>query len=136
MTTEQKAQAYDEAVDRMKIWAEGKAGDVNTPQQVCEYIFPELAGRVDNEKIREGLVKMIQVAAPSYIRGYGIGKDDVLAWLEKQKPIEWSEEDEKNLKYAYASLINACELHSAEWLLSLKERIVNRYGKDKDSACV
>lgn len=71
---------YKEALERAKeINNEHKAH----PFDIMLKVFPELKESED-EKVVAGLVKMVQVAAPSYIRGYGIGKDDVLAWLEKQ----------------------------------------------------
>ena len=56
MTQEQKAKAYDEALERAKSWAEGKEEDLGaSAKSVAEFIFPELRESED-ERIRKLLV--------------------------------------------------------------------------------
>lgn len=59
----------------------------------------------EDEKIRKGLIKIIQNLDGGYpFEKYGTIKRDVLAWLEKQKeqkPAEWSKEDENAYKWVY-----------------------------------
>ena len=57
MTQEQKAKAYDEALERAKSWAEGKV-EVEEPKSVAEFIFPELKVSED-ERIRKFLIQHI-----------------------------------------------------------------------------
>lgn len=55
MTTEQKARAYDEALQRARELNSGKDVDVEAGTTTCEYIFPELK-ESENEKIRKELI--------------------------------------------------------------------------------
>ena len=119
MTTEEKAKAYDEALERAKEliakWT-GKNKDFYTKDYA--YIFPELRESED-ERIWEAIVREFERASNSYlIETYDLSKDKFLAYLEKQKepentsastmipscweteqkeqkPAEWSEEDEQ-----------------------------------------
>lgn len=43
--------------------------------------------------------------------------------LEKQKPVEWSEEDEREFQILNFALRNNGQITSADWLESIKERI-------------
>ena len=56
-TIEEKAKAYDEALERTKEWSETKNG-YYTPKELCEEIFPELKESED-EKIRKILIRHI-----------------------------------------------------------------------------
>lgn len=84
MTTEEKARAYDEALDRMKHVVAVPESE-KALQALKETIFPELAESKD-EKIRKAL---IEVFKKKLERGfewveYGIPNRSVLDWLEKQ----------------------------------------------------
>ena len=62
-----------------------------------EDIFPELKKNED-ERIRKWLYDYISNCPNNNFAFYGgVGKDAVLNYLEKQKPAEWSEEDEDTL---------------------------------------
>jgi len=53
LSIEQKAKAYDEALERMKSWARGEYPECFTEaQKAAEFIFPELAESED-ERIRK-----------------------------------------------------------------------------------
>ena len=99
MTTEEKAKAYDGVLDRIKSFADGTAEVPMNAKDIAEYLVPELAESED-ERIRKAIISFLEQS------GYGgVGecpKAKMIAWLEKQKeqkPVEWSEEDEKNIYF-------------------------------------
>lgn len=83
MTTEEKAQAYDEALKRAKILYNDKneIGYANA-ESVLEEVFPLLKESKD-EKIRKEIINYF-AKGKEYLSLCSIGKDDILAWLEKQ----------------------------------------------------
>lgn len=89
---------YKEALERARKWANGDYGYnvCDKPKDIAGYVFPELKESED-AKIK----KIIKASLQSYFNGkLSEGTNDVdyatcLTWLEKQKPAEWSEEDEK-----------------------------------------
>lgn len=87
MNIEEKAKAYDEALDRAKAYHRNELA--GSRKEMMEYIFPELRESED-EKIRKFLIdyftsyKIGNVATK--LNGYRI--DDILAYLEKQKEPE------------------------------------------------
>ena len=96
MTQEEKARAYDEALEVMRQWI----APCHTKEQLDtlkKSVFPELAESED-ERIRKAL---IEVFKKKLERGfewveYGIPNHSVLDWLEKQKEtsIRWFKSDE------------------------------------------
>ena len=93
-TTEEKARAYDEAIERAKESYKVCGHDFDAE---LEYIFPELCESED-EGIRKELVNLVKSYGPvnAEPEKYSL----MLAWLEKQKPAEWSEEDKELLEDA------------------------------------
>ena len=84
-TIEEKAQAYDEALSRVKniMAGEYETTFVYSPT-LFEEIFPELKEGED-EKMRAMAIKAVYAPeAQSCIKSWGINPDDVIAWLEKQ----------------------------------------------------
>ena len=81
MTIEEKARAYDEALERARALNSGKDIDVEAGTTTCEYIFPELK-ESESERIRKDLIEWIKEFPDMIWRGHY--KKDVLAWLEKQ----------------------------------------------------
>ena len=78
MTQEEKAKAYDEALERMKSWVRGERPECFTEaQKVAEFIFPELK-ESDDERIRKEIIQSIRDNMCV------IHKDKCIAWLEKQ----------------------------------------------------
>ena len=86
----------------------------------------------EDEKIRKVLLAIINEAKGNGRNTYyAVPIDDILAWLEKQKSVEWSDEDEHRAKdtiyfldtakkhYASTYELDAC----IDWLNSLKDRI-------------
>lgn len=88
MTIEEKAQAYDEALERANIWQNHlyESGD-NDYAEELSYIFPQL--KDDDNRIRKEILSLIK-----YTKGRKIGyeprinQDEMIAWLEKQVPID------------------------------------------------
>ena len=78
---EEKAKAYDEALERARALNNGKDIDVEAGTTTCEYIFPELK-ESESEMIRKDLIEWIKEFPDMIWRGHY--KKDVLAWIEKQ----------------------------------------------------
>ena len=78
LTIEEKAKAYDEALERARNIRFGnpQSGTANT---VCEEIFPELKEESEYERIRKQIVYAI-----NKLNVPGSEKNKLLAWLEKQ----------------------------------------------------
>lgn len=105
-------------------------------KEKLESIFPELSESED-ERIRKALVDTFKFYDSPMNSPYlvDISKKDILAWLEKQKiekqgkqkPAEWSEEDERmyrglhNLIYSTPYCDSRKEL--SDWLKFLKDRV-------------
>ena len=96
LSIEQKARAYDEALERARK-IHKYSSDLAEIKRM-EYIFSELH-ESDDEKIRKALIKYFSIGANSNATTYNIEDKKILAWLEKQgqKPAEWHREDEQNL---------------------------------------
>ena len=94
MTIEEKAKAYDEALERAK--SQIAAGLVN--QDVCEYILPGLA-ETEDKNIDEALIKTLKDKISLGVVSNGYSREDYIEWLEKyletnsEKPKEWLKED-------------------------------------------
>ena len=85
MTTEQKAKAYDEALEKAKKWYDSNTNEGY--RGIFEEILPELAESED-EKIRKELIGFLRNVPNSHYT-----TEKMAAWLEKQKPVKWSQED-------------------------------------------
>ena len=83
MTIEEKARAYDEALERCKEWASGTWGHSvdDSPKDIAEFIFPQLAESED-ERIRKHLIDIVETY---WGKTTEPGKAEDLAYLEKQK---------------------------------------------------
>ena len=123
MTDKEKTQAYDEALARAREIHRNEDDKVKD----MEFIFPELKESED-ERISKALIFYLGDMPENTELRNGITNSDVFAWLRKQKPVEWSEEDEKYLQDAvdYFYVDNALQHSEKEiikWLKSLKERM-------------
>lgn len=78
MTQEEKAKAYDEALEKAK-----KLYEKGTITESIGYIFPKLAESED-EKIRKWLEEHIEAMPDNSIEFKDVKRIDVLHWLEKQ----------------------------------------------------
>ena len=88
-TIEEKAKAYDDAIERVKRLVASKEIDVAD----MEFIFPELRESED-ERIRKKLIGIF--TNQSLCDVYNLKSEDVLAYLEKQKeqkPIEFKNDE-------------------------------------------
>lgn len=85
-----------------------------------EKIFPELAESED-EMIRKRIIALVNA------HGQGMYKDDMLAWLEKQKPIILTGDDLSTLKNWVGYIQDkASELELNDWFVEATEKVVNK----------
>lgn len=63
-------------------------------QEDMEYLFSELKESED-EKIRKAISQCVEDMRGQFEKLYRVHHKDAIAWLEKQKPVEFCEEDEK-----------------------------------------
>ena len=83
LSIEEKAKAYDEALERARIWKD-KSGMPADKQGILDDIFPELAGSED-EQIRKELTKHLKEGVEGYMpAGDSSDYRRWLDWLEKQ----------------------------------------------------
>lgn len=81
-TKEQKAKAYDEALERAKnLYKDAIDRREYIRAKLCEIIFPELKESED-ERIRKWLIDWAK--AVNWSEQFTVTKEQVLAWLEKQ----------------------------------------------------
>lgn len=98
MTIEEKAKAYNVAIERMKSWVRGEHLEYFTDaHKVAEFIFPELK----ESKAKDLFIKALERAVEQTRKGYELSDCDKCSWWEDfkaysgiqitQKPIEWNE---------------------------------------------
>ena len=83
MTIQEKAKAYDEAIERAKEFIVASAA---YDKFTIEKIFPELKESED-ERIREALIALLKFGledGSAIAPGFNETKEQALAWLEKQ----------------------------------------------------
>lgn len=87
-----------------------------------ETLVPELAESED-ERIREGLVKLLTVAGEAYVvNSTGIKKDSYLAYLEKQKEQSITANDlDEEIKRFFDDCI---DVHEAKLYGNISERVI------------
>jgi hypothetical protein len=83
LSIEEKAQAYDKALERAQALYNDKneIGYANA-ESVLEEVFP-LLKESEDERIRKEIINYF-AKGKEYLSLCSIGKDDILAWLEKQ----------------------------------------------------
>ena len=115
--------AYKEALERAR-GIHKFSSDIAEIKRM-EQIFPELAESED-EKIRTGIIDFVKSCILITDERY----HKFLVWLEKRKPIKWSEEDEYNLNMAIYFMRSENTSYSpadvepvVEWLCGLKQRM-------------
>ena len=102
MTKEEKAKAYDEALEKAKELLDSPRTCFDIEQ--LKDIFSELAESED-ERIRRKMIEHFKSKTKDTWCNMPV--KDILAWLEKQKeqkPAEWSEKDEEMLKDIIAEI--------------------------------
>lgn len=87
MTQEEKAKRYNEALERARAFNNGEDVNIEAGTTLCEYIFPELKESED-EKVKKAIFGMVYDSYNELWRSYDVSKSDILAWLEKQIPID------------------------------------------------
>lgn len=101
MTTEEKAKAYDEALEKVQSLYEQAKKDDNPIWSTYEYLFPQVRESED-EKTRKRLIDFISTIkgiAESGRHSWAVRKDDAemcnafLIWLEKHKEHSMSAEE-------------------------------------------
>lgn len=105
LSIEEKARAYDEALERARL-SRLQLLDIGEEATEIEYIFPELVESED-EKIRKALIDGFTVMKESKNCGktfsnHNIPVADILAWLEKQgyqKPLRMISAEAKEAIY-------------------------------------
>lgn len=139
-TIEEKARAYDEALERGRKLK--KTCDSTAVIGWCEYLFPELKENED-EKIRKELISLVEnwkIYNPNSPFDecpiYTSDKETInkiIAWLEKQgeqksaedfnkKELIKIEDEPENYKQQIMSEINDVVEEYIDWLRSLKTR--------------
>ena len=137
MTDKEKAKAYDEALERAKqLYVDGMP---QISRNTTEYIFPELKGESEDERIRKAIhiyLDWLDGRNKDYQPKGDYSIKDMIAWLEKQKEYEstdfeyvWDRTDCGALtsaldKYSKEAIINIChdwydkgiELERKSWL--------------------
>ena len=103
MNTEEKARAYDEALERVKPLYEWAKKDDSPMWSTYEYLFPQLAESED-ERIRKHLIDIVETY---WGKTNEPGKAADLAYLEKQKEAKWyPSEGEMGVLYKLCYLSN------------------------------
>lgn len=132
--------AYKEALERARVWKE-KSGMPSDRQGILDDIFPELKESED-EKIRKELIGFLKDNEASFdIKSPVCQKIcKYIVWLEKQKPVEWSEEDYTKLKSTIALLEHPAVISdngeivekTIDWLKSLKPQPKQEWSEEDE----
>ena len=94
MTQEQKAKAYDEALERASCIKD---------RVLIEYIFPELAESED-EKIRKAILGLTFIdGIEPILEKCAITRSHIRTWLEKQKIVDFDSIPIDKMVYKYAN---------------------------------
>lgn len=99
MTLEQKAKAYDEAIEKAKdmlSYGEMRREDV-------EHLFPSLI-ESEEDRIRVAITRFLLKNGKYAIEMYGCTIKEATDWLERQRKPQWTVEDEK----MFGDVITAC----------------------------
>ena len=101
MTEKEKAEAYDEALERARAINNGKDVDVESGTTICEYIFPELKESED-EKIRKEIISILR---NTYWTSNRNRFNELVAWLEKQDEQTSSQTNERAWLYLVSDVL-------------------------------
>ena len=98
LTIEEKAKAYDEALERAKAINNEKDVDIESGTTICEYIFPELK-KSEDDKIRKEIISILR---NTYWTSNRNRFNELVAWFEKQdeqKPcmVQWKGDNLKEV---------------------------------------
>ena len=122
MTQEEKANAYDKAIEKIKYVMEHGVSPVLNKEDLQD-IFPELRDSKD-ERIKKEILELVSIS------GNGNQFEEIKDWLEKQGKLKWTEEDEDNLNMAIYFMRSENTPYSptdvepvVKWLCGLKLRM-------------
>ena len=101
LTIEEKAKAYDEALERAKAINNEKDVDIESGTTICEYIFPELKESED-EKIRKEIISILR---NTYWTSSRNRFNELVAWLEKQDEQTSSQTNERAWLYLVSDVL-------------------------------
>ena len=129
MTQEQKAKAYDEAIEKAKKELQTCGStDCDAARQIYRF-FPELKESKD-EMIREKLIEFFKARGKRVSHCWGLSIPDILAWLENQ-PIISPEEMRDLLRMDYSKGRYDTITEAVEWLkIHINDYLVK--GRDID----
>lgn len=121
LSIEQKAKAYDEALERTKQIIMDYDYDEN--DNVFMEIFPELKENKESEdeKIRREIIKYLEQTVPHHHRDEVLKSKEWIAWLEKKAEVESDMDDieaeEKDIRKAFNKIWDEKqgEKKPAEW---------------------
>ena len=118
MTQEEKAKAYDEALEKAKAHISNKG--IGDTVDLCKHIFPELAESED-ERVRKEIIHYILYKANGVSEKQ---EHEWIAYLEKQKEqkLAWSEEDEEMLEYVIGDVNDAKQLFATKEAIDLCDK--------------
>ena len=123
MTQEEKARAYDKAIERAK----SLIGDTiieESGQHIAEVIFPELAESED-ERIRESLLEYLHTL-PNHYAHSGVCAPEWIDWLEKQGEQTLLNDNNKKYHRVSSTTLKRLYMNEAKYEL-LKEDITDGY---------
>lgn len=117
MTTEEKAKAYDEALERAKAYHRNELS--GSRKEITEYIFPELRESED-ERIRKEMIKYFTEIKSTVPIGSPNHFDSYLAYLERQKEQKHAPDDlQKSFEAGQMSIVDNPEQYGlckkTEW---------------------
>jgi len=119
LSIEEKAKAYDEALERAKKVFNCDATDREPGTSISEYIFPALKESED-ERIKNALIQALSINYDGCTSVNGIEVKDIVAWLKKQGTSAKLSEEEQNrfakgvLTSCALSFINYLDAHKYE----------------------
>ena len=121
LTIEEKAKRYDEAIEKLRSLHDDydNVSTLIDIKEELEHIFPELT-ESDDERVRKEMLEYCHKRMNGEFSSITIHQvERWLAWLEKQKPVEWSEEDNNRFK-------NLCDvIDKSDWNAASKEGFKN-----------
>lgn len=129
MTQEEKARAYDEALERAKFYHGNCPSEPE--RKKLEEMFPQLRESEDERIRKEMIAYFAHRADVTEFIDEGEDCKRWISYLEKQKeqkPAEWSEEDERHFKACVRAMrtYEGNDTPNSKWIEALKDRVCHR----------
>lgn len=121
MTEKEKAEAYDEAIERAKkLYGNG----------ITEELFPELKGDDDDDRIKKDLIQWVNEFPDIIWRGHY--KKDIIDWFEKQdKKSSWKpSKEEMDALYSLSYITNEYDEHKEDVITHLYQDLKREFFND------